>query len=355
MLSQTIVALGAALALAWWLRPILVPITIAWLFKVALTPAVRAARRRGLPTEVTAAVLLVVGSGLFVGATSLLAAPVGRWIEGLPRDLETLTAQVRDARGEATALDDVSEKIEEMSKAADGDEEEAVKVEVKPTTPPVLRALASLRSVAAQALFVFVLLYFLLATDRTVLAKAIRVTSNKARRRIMIRVVRAVETSCARYVVTISAINLALGIAVGLACWATGLRQPLLWGAMAAVVNFVPFLGAMVGISIVAVAGATTIESWPEAFYPAAAYLALTTLEGMVITPAIVGRMIRMSPVVVLIWLFLWGWLWGVAGALLAMPMLAAAVLVCRNVPEWRPLAVLVESGGATTSTSRSG
>lgn len=335
-----VIATVLVVGFLWWFRPVLVPLAVAWLLKVALTPALRRLRAWGLGAMSAALLLTLTGGGLLVTGAMFTVEPLAVWLEELPEDVETVRERIAEAQGNMAAL---SESVESIKSLAD-DGDAPIPVEVKRSEPPVLAMLDTARLLIAQLLLVAILTFFLLAGDGRLETKLKEVQRSEAGRQRATRTLHAVETHCARYLGTITVINIALGLCVAGACATFGLESPLLWGALAAVLNFIPFIGAAIGISLVFFAGLMTIGELPDAALPAMAYAFLTCVEGMAVTPAIVGRQIRLSPVATVIWLVTWTWLWGLAGAFLAFPMLAAAVLICRNVPEWRPLATLVEA-----------
>jgi predicted PurR-regulated permease PerM len=126
-----------------------------------------------------------------------------------------------------------------------------------------------------------------------------------------------------------------------------GLPNPMLWGVMATVLNFVPYLGAMVGIAVIAAVAALTFETPSEYFLPPLVYFLLTAIEGYFLTPIIVGRQLTLNPFVILLGLFLWGWMWGIPGAVLAVPMLASFKIVCDHIPPLTPVGEFLGGDGS--------
>ena len=127
-------------------------------------------------------------------------------------------------------------------------------------------------------------------------------------------------------------------VVVLFALWLLGMPNPVLWGLMVAGLNFVPYLGPVVGVIVVALAALTTFESTAYAMLPPAVYFVINAIEGNLVTPAIMGRRLRMNPVAIFISLSLWGWIWGIPGALLATPLLLAFKTVCDHVVTLQPL-----------------
>ncbi len=134
-------------------------------------------------------------------------------------------------------------------------------------------------------------------------------------------------------------INICLGITVGTTVGLLGLRNPIMWGALVAVLNFIPYLGAFTGIICMTLGAVLSFDSLGYALLFPAAYLLLATLEGNFITPWVMGRSLTLNPVIVLLSLTFWGWLWGISGIILAVPILAAFKIFCAHIKPMEPVA----------------
>jgi predicted PurR-regulated permease PerM len=198
---------------------------------------------------------------------------------------------------------------------------------------PAANMLSGIWDFGANLVITLVLLFFMLATGDAFLTKVVAAIPRLSDRKAVVATARAIEDGIARYLITVVTINLVLGILVGLTCSFSGLPNPVLWGAMAGIFNFVPYVGALCGIAIVAAVGLSSLDGLLEGIAPAAIYAGITAIEGMFVTPVIVGRRLTLSPVFLFLWLLLMSWLWGVPGALLAVPILAAGKIVCDYVP----------------------
>lgn len=142
---------------------------------------------------------------------------------------------------------------------------------------------------------------------------------------------------------TISATSSVLGAATGLWLWYLGVPDPLLWGVLAAMLNLTPILGPLLMALMLALVGLSQFDTLGAAMLPAAGFLALNAVESQVLTPAVLGRTMRINPLAIILWLLLWGWLWGVAGLLVAVPMLVCLKIVAEAVDDWRAWARLLE------------
>jgi predicted PurR-regulated permease PerM len=154
----------------------------------------------------------------------------------------------------------------------------------------------------------------------------------------VVEISQQVEENISMYLVTITIMNAVVGLATGVAMWLTGLGDPVLWGVVAFLLNFVPIMGPLFGVGIFLLAGLLVIESLWMAMMPAALYLAIHVIEGEIVTPMLLARRFTLNPVLVIISLIFWFWMWGVPGAILAVPMLAITKIVCDGI---RPLAAI--------------
>lgn len=182
-----------------------------------------------------------------------------------------------------------------------------------------------------------ILLYFLLAGGDLFVAKLVESLPRLEDKKTSVRVVRELERTISRYLVTITIINALLGVALGLLCFVVGLPDPVLWGVMAALFNFVPYIGALAGAAIVLLASASTFGPTAHALLAPGIYLLLNGLEGYVITPSVLGRNLSLSPVAVFVSMLFWGWAWGLIGLLIAVPMLMIAKISLGVSQQTRP------------------
>ena len=342
MIVLATLAVAYTLALA---RAFLLPIAFAWLAKSALGPLVRAARRFGMPAPVAAGLLVLGLCSAGIYGIYELSGPASQWAERLPDEIRVLQERL-DQSGESLekpieSVNEASEVVKEMAKPKGGSRPLEVSIA---SEQPFESLLGGAWEFGANLLIVVVLLYFMLATGDAFLGKVVELTPRLSDAKAVVATVRAIERGIARYMLTVVAINLGLGVLVGTACFLFGLPNPVLWGAVAAVLNFAPYVGALVGITLVAAVGLISEPNVGLALAPAGAYAVLTAIEGMVVTPLVVGRQLTLSPVLLFLWLLLLSWLWGAPGALLAVPLLAAGKITCDHLPRLRPIGKLLGS-----------
>jgi len=191
----------------------------------------------------------------------------------------------------------------------------------------------------ASSVVMIILLYFLLAYDGVFLAKITKSIPRLTDKKRAVSIVREIEMQISKYLLTITLINLGLGTAVGVAVSLFGLPNPILWGALVATLNFVPYLGALTGVICMTLAAILSFDSLGYAMVFPASYLILAAIEGNFITPMILGRSLTLNPVVILIALTFWGWMWGIAGMILAVPILATFKIFCDHIEPMAPIA----------------
>ncbi|MEZ5330667.1 MAG: AI-2E family transporter [Thermoanaerobaculia bacterium] len=331
------------LALVWAVdvaRPILLPVVAAALLSALFAPLVRGLARWHLPRSLTAgAIVLLLAGGLVFGIQQL-GDPASEWLEKAPTTFRQLERELRDVKSQVEKVSDATEQVEELTRV--GADKPAASAE--PSQPSLAqRLLRGGWRLIVSIFLTFILLFFILSSDDLFLRKLVQSMPRLREKRLSVEAVRTIQRDISRYLATITLINAALGGAVALAMWWLELPNPTLWGAMAMLFNFVPYLGAVVGVSIVAVAGIVTFDGWWASLTPALVYLALTSLEGYVLTPLALSRRLTLNPLAILLAVVFWGWLWGVPGALVAVPLLACLKILFNRFQVLVPLAEFLE------------
>lgn len=289
-----------------------------------------------MPRALGALLVLTVLAGVIGWGVGALAAPAAEWVERAPQSLSRIEAKLRPLKEPVERVTEATEGLEALTRV---DEEGAPPRQVQVERAPLIeRLFARTRDVVVGGIMMVVLLYFLLVSGDLFLRKLVRVLPTLDDKRRAVEIVRRVQGDLSRYLGTITAINLVLGLAVWLAMYLLGMPNPMLWGAMAALFNYIPYIGALAGVAILAVVSILTFDSGLAWALPPLAYYALTSAEGYFLTPLVLGRRMRLNPVVILLGLLFWGWLWGIAGAFLAVPFLAALKIFCDSLDPLEPL-----------------
>lgn len=322
-------------------REFLLPVFVAVHVQFVLGPIVRWMGRLRMRPPLAAGLLLVGLTGVLAGGGVLLWEPATEWFDEMPRSMRSVQRKLEALREPVEQMSEASKSVEQMT-SLEKDPPVRVVADSRPSFAQM--ALSGTRAFLANCLIATVLLYFMLAGQDSFLTKLVTVLPRLRDKKLAVAVVRSIEQQVSRYLVSITLINTCLGIAVGTALWGLGMPNAPLWGIMAGLFNFVPYLGTAVGVGLVALAGLLSFDTPGAGLLPAAAYLALSSLEGLLITPSMLGHGLRLSPVVLFIWLMLWTWVWGIPGAMLAVPMLVIVHITFENVPSLQPFGAFLRA-----------
>jgi predicted PurR-regulated permease PerM len=336
--------LGALLVftLAWAMRatrPVLLPLVLAILLAVVLSPAVRWLRRFRLPPPLAAACVVSAFTAAAGFAIYTIADPAIDWIERAPQTLHQVERRLRTVKASMLEARMAADTVEEMARV-DG---QAPPPEVTVKEPSLAaRVVDVTRTALLQAAEVVILVYFLLAFGGAFLRRLLTLQGRLRARIRFVQMTDEIEREISNFLLTTTCINVGLGLATAAAMWLLQMPNPLLWGALAAVLNFVPYLGAFVTLIVLPGVAILTIDPLPRALLVPAIFLALATLEGQFITPMIVGRRMSLNPMVIAIALLAGGWIWGAVGLLLTVPLLAMTKIYCAHDDALSPIADLL-------------
>jgi predicted PurR-regulated permease PerM len=325
-------------------RAFLMPVVMALLLSMIFSPVRRMFERAGLSSGLSAFLIvgtLVVGLVAGVGA---LATPVSGWIERAPMIGTQLEWKLRDLRGATDSMREVAAQVDKMTAGEDDPDVQRVVVEDARNAMVVAMTVPS---VLGQVAFTLVLLFFLLASGEMFYEKIVYVMPTFKDKRLAVRIVRDIERKLSHYLFTITVINAGLGVAVGLAMWWFGMPNPLLFGVAAFLLNYVPFLGAIIGVAISTVIAILTFPLLGQAAVVGAVYFLLTAIEGQFVTPWFVGRRLQLNTVVVFLSVTLFAWLWSVVGMLVATPLLVMIRTFCEHIPSLQHLGSFLSARGA--------
>ncbi|MGO4851940.1 AI-2E family transporter [Phaeovulum sp. W22_SRMD_FR3] len=315
----------AAITLA---RDFLMPTTLAILLFFVFIPVRRALDRFGIPPAITAGLITLALLGGLALLLTLLMGPAGEMIANGDQILAQLNTKMADLRG---ALHDVQATIKTLGEMSGGNEG---KIVAQTDSGGVLfQAMTLTPALLGQLVFMLFLLFFLISSGDLIYLKIVQSFDTMREKRRAYAALREIEASLGNYLGTITLINAALGLAIGLAMAAWGMPAPAMFGVIAFLVNYIPYLGAISGTIL---ALAVALVSFDGFWYPcltAASYLGLTTLEGQLITPYFVSRRLQMNTVVVFLAVALWAWLWSVLGMIVAVPMLVVISVLCEHIP----------------------
>ena len=321
----------------YFMRSVLLPVVLALLLSYLFRPAVRALAKIGVSTSFGAALIMIALVATVGYGVSFLAAPAAGWLEKAPYGLQQLQKKLLPLKASMDQVAQASGEIEKLASpgAATGP---TPTVEVKERRLSAMLVEGTPEFLMSTVLFL-ILLYFLLAYDEVFLSKVVKMIPRLADKKRAVSIAHEIESHVSRYLLTTTLINVSLGVAVGTAVGLLGLPNPIMWGALVAVLNFVPYLGAMTGIACMTIGAVLSYDTLGYALVFPAVYFAIATIEGNFITPYVMGRSLTLNPVIILLSLTFWGWMWGIVGIVLAVPILAAFKIFCAHVEEMEPVA----------------
>jgi len=323
-------AVMAALYLA---ASLVLPVVLAIVLKLLLQPLVRVLDSIGVPRGLGALaavlqVMLVLG-----GLVSALSGPAADWARRLPEALPKLEHESAVLRG---PIGLARSTLEQLKNLGTGSGE-------LPHATLLSAVFSGTASVAAGMITTLVVLFYLLVNGETFLRRAVEILPRFAEKRQAVEISVHIERNISVYLITVTLINVVVGLLTAVMMWATGVSDPLLWGVIAFMLNFVPILGPIVGMAVFLMASVLTFGVTWWALLPVGLYFGIHVLEGEFMTPIVLARRFTINPVAVILGLLFWYWMWGVPGAILAFPMLAITKAVCDNLLPLRAFGHLLE------------
>jgi predicted PurR-regulated permease PerM len=318
----------------YFTREIVMPVLFAGLLNLLLQPVMRLFGKAYIPRFVSAAFLILILFGSFTLLFSSLSGPASAWIAKLPQTLPRIEERLSVLK---KPLDRLAQTEQELSKLAAPRQNNAMAVVVQGSGLGNI-LFSSTRDFLTGLISTVIVLYFLLIAGDLFLRKIVEVLPRFRDKKRAVSISQEIEGSISAYLVTISIMNLLVGFAVGVAAYLSGLGDPLLWGAVGFLLNYIPILGPLVGVVVFFLGGMLVFDTLWQAVLIAGIYLGIHILEGEVITPMLVARRLTLNPVLVIISLLFWYWMWGIPGAIMSFPLLASIKIICDHV---RPLMAL--------------
>jgi predicted PurR-regulated permease PerM len=329
----------ACMAVLYVASEIVLPLILAIVLKLLLQPLVRLLERGHIPRALGAVVAVLLVLGAFGGTISVLAGPAAAWAGKLPEAIP----KIRDGLGFLKQpIDAVQGMMHQVDGLTGGGGSAPQPPAVKPSS--VVGAVFSGTATATSGLFTTLLiLFYLLVSGETFLRRMVEILPHFDDKRQAVELSIHVERDVSAYLLTVTCINLLVGFATGCEMWLCGVANPVLWGAVAFMVNFVPILGPMLGIVIFLMASVVSLGvSW-WALLPVGLYFGIHVIEGEIATPMLLARRFTINPVAVMLALIFWYWMWGVTGAILAVPLLAVTKIICDDLRPLRAFGHLLE------------
>lgn len=323
-----VITVLAVLYSLYFAREFLIPIVFALLLNFLLSPLIRLLMRWRIPAPAGAAlVVLTLIAGIGSGAYQL-AGPAQRWATLAP---QSFAKAERKLRGIIRPMQQVSKNVEQAASAVGDGTGKRPQVVIQQGPSLSSRLFGTTQRIAAGMLEIFILLYFLLAGGDLFLQKLIKMLPHFSDKVKAVEIARATEAAVSAYLTTTLLVNIGEGSVVALVLWLQGMPNPVLWGALVACLEFVPYLGAFTAVVVFALAGLTTFDQLGRALLVPGSFLAINLLQANLVTPLLLGHRLTLNPVAIFIGLAFFFWIWGVPGAFLAVPLLASFKIFCDN------------------------
>jgi predicted PurR-regulated permease PerM len=326
---------GAIGLLLYFAHFAFIPIALALLLALVLSGPVEALHGWRVPRSVSAAVLLIVILGIFAALVDFLSAPAQQWFAAAPHTLRVIEKKIRP-------LEQIMGRVDALRSSAG-----SIGSSTHAAPPPTLSApeesapamlLDATRDAVLSSVTVIILTLFLLAGGPPMLARMTSAFASDLNSAHILDVIEKVRREVGRFYVTTALINVGLGVATAVAMMWCGMPSPFLWGAMAGIFNFIPYVGATTTLIVLTLVAIVSYDGLGRVLAVAGSYLALATIEGQFVQPLLVGRRLRLNPMLVFLGLWFGGLFWGVAGIIMATPTLVALKVVAENARRGKPL-----------------
>jgi len=322
--AAVVLATLAVGAVLWLAQGLVLPVLLSMFFALIGNPIIRLMQRLWIPRFV-GAVLVLAGGVLLAGTLgNQLVEPAGEWMKQAPKELRELAPKLRAM---TKPVQEANRAAESFARAAGGESRPPEIVFTEVNEP--YKALTTTPRMIASVLAVVLLTFFFMVYGENLQRNAIALLHSRQQKKLTVEILQSIEGELSRYVLTISVINVIVGLVFAASLSFAGLPLPeaLLWGTMAALLNYAPYVGPLIGIAVMLLIGLIEFDGL-KALLPAAIYLLLHTLEGQIVTPIVLGRRMRLSPLVLILGLMVFGTLWGIIGLLLAVPLLVCVKLI---------------------------
>ncbi len=321
---------------------LVLPIVVSLLFTFLLGPSVRWLKRHRIPEALGAGVLVFGAVILICGSLYFLADPASEWIERAPKTMQQVERKLKSVIRPLASIQATASKVEAVTTpAATGDDTQKVEL-AKPGL--MSRLSGTTASFLGAALTVIFLTYFLLAAGTLFRQKLAEVLPGRAERAHVVEAIAEIEVQMSRYLVLTTIINAVVGLLTWGALALLGMPNAALWGAVAGVLNYIPYVGALATLILIGVAGLVSFDQASTTLLALAAFFVINMIESNLATPMILGRRLPLNAVALFMGLLFWGWIWGITGAVLAVPLTVMVKIICDHVKPLQPVALFLDS-----------
>ena len=324
----------ALLVVLRFARTFLVPIAISLLLDFLFSPVIRWFRKIGIKEAISAGIVVFGLVAVVSTSVYFLAAPAANWLERAPRSMEVAKERIQKLTRPLEKIQETAKAVEEATAPAGRQP-----AEVQIAAPTMAERITGGTTAALNiALTIIFLTYFLLAAGDLFMQKLVGILPVFSDKKKAVAISRDIEEHFSRYLSTVTVINFGLGILTWVLLQFAGMPNAALWGALAGLTNFVPYVGSVVTTFAIFFASLMTFETTGKILMMPAIYLGVNMIESNLVTPILLGRRLPLNSVAVFIGLLLWWYLWGIPGAILAVPMMVALKIVCDHVERLAPV-----------------
>jgi predicted PurR-regulated permease PerM len=329
----------AVIGAMYFAKDLLIPLVLAVLLALLLRPLFRRMQRLHLPDFASSAVLLVAVTAVIVLGVYKLAGQAQEWLTHAPETMAKVAKMLPTKSGPLGDFQKTKEAVNDLTKSKDG--QETIPVEI--SSPDLAMTVLGISGhVVASTIIVLVVAFFLLALSDVLLKQAVESRPLFNEKKNIVQLVQNVEFGVSRYLLTVTLINIGLGVVTALTMWVLRIPNPMLWGVMATTLNYVPHVGAFLCMTVLFFVGAVTHESLSYGGLVAGCFAVITFIESYFVTPMTLSKSLQLSPLAVILSVLFWGWLWGIPGGLMAAPLLAVAKIICDQFEVTKPLGVFL-------------
>ena len=316
-------------------RAFILPIVLAILLDFLLSPVVRALKRLRIPVPLGAGIVVLAAVGSIGFGVYELSGPAQKWIATAPASMGKIQDRLRKIRRPIDQVSKTADRVAEATSATATPGPQQVVVKGPSLSS---RLVGTTREIFTGLLEVLLLLYFLLAAGDMFLQKLIKVLPQFRDKKKAVAIARDTEAAISTYLYTVTLINVGQGLAVVLGMLVIGMPNAALWGALAALLEFIPYVGSAIMTVTLLMAGLATFDTTGQALLPAAVYLATNFVQSNLVSPMVLGNRLTLNPVAIFIGLVFWLWIWGIPGAFIAVPLLATFKIFCDHIESLAPI-----------------
>jgi predicted PurR-regulated permease PerM len=335
MTAMKAIVWGAVGVLLYVAHVAFIPIALALLFSLVLSSPVEALHKVHIPRSLSALLILIIALSALGGIVSLMWAPAQDWFAKAPQTIQTIKQKVSPIAKIMNRFDDLRKNATTLS--AQNHPTPAVPVAPVAESAPALIVNVGAAAIAGVLAFIIATL-FLLTGGPPMMARMTAAFADNLNAAYVLNIIEKVRAEVGHYYLITTLINMALGAMTGAAMWAWGMPTPYLWGALAAILNYIPYAGPGTTLLVITVVAAVTFSTLSQALGVAATFLVITLLEGQVVQPLLVGRRMEVNPLLIFLGLWLGGFFWGIAGIILATPTLVALKVIAENTKSGKPM-----------------